>query len=162
MVRSALALVVSLGLALTSPALAQSADTYDTRLGAARSYIDATLRDLDVNELVRTMYRPVLAQLASSGVQLSQGQIDRIEALYLAEMTQPLLDILNQQDRVMADLFTLEEIQTLAAFYDTPVGRSVMQKLPRVVEAQQPAILAMVQGTMPRLIPQIQAIIQTR
>ncbi|MCB1396367.1 MAG: DUF2059 domain-containing protein [Rhodobacter sp.] len=161
MVRPALALAVSLGLALATPAFAQSTDTYDARLAAARSYIDATLRDLDVAELVRTMYRPVIDQLAASGMQLTQSQIDRIEALYLAEMTQPLLDILNQQDRVMADLFTLEEIRTLAAFYDTPVGRSVMQKLPRVVEAQQPAILGMVQGTMPRLIPQIQAIIQT-
>jgi hypothetical protein len=151
------ALALSCGLALAAPALAQ--DTREARLAVAQTYIDATLADMDMPALIRTMYQPILDQIASSGTRLTQGQIDRIDALYQQEMGPPMLNIMQQQAGIMADLFTLEEIETLARFYNTPVGRSVMQKLPQLVQAQQPAILAMVQNAMPRLIPQIQAIL---
>lgn len=43
--------------------------------------------------------------------------------------------------QIMADLFTLEEIGALAAFYASPVGRQVMTKLPGMAALQQPRII---------------------
>lgn len=152
-----LALTALAVVAFSLPALAQ--DTRETRLARAQDYVAQSMMDLDLEAVVRSMYRPVLDQVAASGRQLSQDQIDRIDALYMATMLEPLRAIMMQQDQVMADLFTLEEIEALLAFYTSPVGRSVMTKMPRLMEVQQPAILNMVQSTMPTLIPQLQAII---
>lgn len=152
-----LALTALAVVAFSLPALAQ--DTRETRLARAQDYVAQSMMDLDLEAVVRSMYRPVLDQVAASGRQLSQDQIDRIDALYMATMLEPLRAIMMQQDQVMADLFTLEEIEALLAFYTSPVGRSVMTKMPQLMEVQQPAILNMVQSTMPTLIPQLQAII---
>lgn len=152
-----LALTALAVVAFSLPALAQ--DTRETRLARAQDYVAQSMMDLDLEAVVRSMYRPVLDQVAASGQQLSQDQIDRIDALYMATMLEPLRAIMMQQDQVMADLFTLEEIEALLAFYTSPVGRSVMTKMPQLMEVQQPAILNMVQSTMPTLIPQLQAII---
>ncbi len=152
-----LALTTLAVLAFSLPALGQ--DTRETRLARAQEYVAQSIMDLDLEAVVRSMYRPVLDQVAASGQQLSQDQIDRIDALYRATMLEPLRAIMMQQDQVMADLFTLEEIEALLAFYTSPVGRSVMTKMPQLMEIQQPAILNMVQSTMPTLIPQLQAII---
>lgn len=150
-------LALTLVLALSGPAWAQ--DTREARLAAALAYTQMAIADMDIAAVVRTMYAPVLDQVRASGRTLSQAQIDEIDALYQSTMAEPLLDILRGQDEIMADLFTLEEIQALAGFYASPVGRRVMTRLPQLIEAQQPLILAMVQERVPPLIPQLQAII---
>lgn len=156
--RLALALALSLAaLPLALPAAAQ--DTREARLAAASAYVAMTLEDMDIAAVVRTMYTPVLDQVRASGRTLSESQIAQIDALYQSTMAQPLTQILRQQDEIMADLFTLEQIEALAAFYASPVGRSVMTRLPQLIEAQQPQILDMVNREVPRMIPQLQAII---
>ncbi len=155
MPRIALALACALALAL--PAAAQ--DSREARLAAARAHVALTMEDIDLPAMVRTMYQPVIDQMAAGGRPLRQDQIDRIDRLYQSTMIEPLRAIMMSQDEIMADLFTLEEIEALAAFHASPVGRRVMQKLPQLVEAQQPQILALIQGELPRLIPELQRII---
>lgn len=155
--RLALALTLVSSLAAALPAAAQ--DTPEARLAAARAHTALVLQDLDIADVVRTMYAPLLDQLRSAGRAPTEDQLARLDALYQETMAAPLLEILGRQDQVMAEIFTLEEIEALAAFYASPVGRQVMTKLPRLIEAQQPEIMAMVQREVPRLIPQIQAIL---
>jgi hypothetical protein len=154
-----LALACALTLACVLPAAAQTADTREARLEAARAHVALTLEDLDMPALIRTMYQPVIDQLAAGGQALREDQIAAIDQLYQSTMAEPLRRIMAEQDQIMADLFTLEEIEALAAFYASPLGRQVMTKLPQMVEAQQPQILAMVQTELPRLIPELQRII---
>lgn len=152
-----LPLAAALFLGLSLPLAAQ--DTYAARLAAANSYVTQSIVDLDLEALVRAMYAPVLDQVRANGVRLSQAQINEIDALYMQIMLEPLRQIMLQQDRVMADLFTLEEINALLAFYTSPVGRSVMTKMPQLMQAQQPAVMAMVQSSMATLLPRLQAIL---
>ena len=155
-----LALILALSLAApAAPAQTPAPDTPEARLAAATAYVTMTIEDMDIAAVVRTMYAPLLDQVRAGGRTLTQAQVAQIDQLYQSTMAQPLLDILRRQDRVMAELFTLEEIETLAAFYASPVGRRVMTRLPQLIEAQQPEILAMVNREVPRLIPQLQAII---
>jgi hypothetical protein len=59
----------------------------------------------------------------------------------------------------MADILTLPEIEALRDFYASANGRAVMMKLPDILAAQQPQIMAMVQDTMPVIMPKLQAIV---
>lgn len=159
--RLALAAAAALAFALPLQAQAQmqASDTREARLAAAEAYAAMTLADMDVAALVRTMYQPIIDQLAANGQVLRADQVADLDALYQSTMVEPLLAIMRGQGPVMADLFTLEEIEALAAFYSSPVGRSVMTKLPELVAAQQPQIMEMVQREVPPLIPRIQAIV---
>lgn len=136
------------------------ADTREERLEVARSYVEMSVSDMDIDAMLRSMYRPVLDQLAGQGIRPGQNQIDEIHALYREIMAQPLLDIMSAQDELMADLLTLEEITALADFYATPIGRSVMTKLPQMIEAQQPQIMGLLESTMPILVPRLLEIIE--
>lgn len=152
-----LALAAAAAFVVALPALAQ--DTREARLAAAETYIAMTVADMDVAALVRTMYQPIIDTLAAQGQVLRPEQVAELDALYQSTMVEPLLSIMRGQGPVMADLFTLAEIEALAAFYASPVGRAVMTKLPDLVAAQQPQIMEMVQREVPPLIPRIQAIV---
>jgi uncharacterized protein len=152
-------ILLALTIALPAPA---SADTREERLALARSYVSQALADMDVDRIVRQMYAPLLAEAEQRGVSVSAAQKAEIDALYMSRLKQPLIDILLQQDEIMADLLTLEEVKALADFYATPAGRSVMTKMPAVMERQQPQIMAFVQGNMPSMMPEILRILKIR
>ncbi|MCK0138745.1 DUF2059 domain-containing protein [Aliiroseovarius sp. F47248L] len=142
---------------LGTPLLAE--ETYEQRLAIATGYIEATLEDIDMDAMVKTMWQPLVADVTAKGIPLNDGQIARIDQLYQDEMTGPMYDIMRDQASVMAELFTFEEIKAIRDFYATDLGRSAMSKLPQVTERQTPMVLKMVQEKMPEIIPKVQAIL---
>ncbi len=157
--RSALLGGLSAVIMLAAPALALADDGRAARLTVAQAYVSATLEDMDLDELVRSMYRPLLAQIRAGGQEVSAEQEAEIEALYLQELTGPMRNMLRAQDEIMADLLTLPEIEALYAFYNTPTGRTVLQKLPQIVEAQMPITMAMIEDRMEVIVPRMMEIL---
>ncbi len=137
----------------------QAEETYEQRLAVATGYIEATLEDIDMAAMVRTMWQPMVADIAAKGIPLDDDQIARIDQLYQDEMTGPMYDIMREQAAVMAELFTFEEIKAIRDFYATDLGRAAMRKLPQVTERQTPMVLKMVQEKMPEIIPKVQEIL---
>lgn len=132
----------------------------DARLAVAQAYVDASIADLDVAAMVRTMYKPLLDEVRASGQEVSEAQEAEIDALYQENMAGPLVEIMEGQVEIMADLFTLTQIEDLYAFYMTPSGRAVMQKLPQLTEAQMPMINELVGERMEEMMPQIMDILE--
>lgn len=147
-----------LALALTFP-LAALAETREERLAAANDYVELSLDGFDMAAVIETMYQPVLQQVQASGQSLSEPQVAEIRQLYLDTFSQPMTDLMRGQSEIMADLMTLSEINALRGFYTTPEGKSVMTKLPQVMAAQQPQVMALVNNNMGVLLPKLQAII---
>ena len=142
---------------LGTPVLA--AETYEQRLAIATGYIEATLEDMDMEAMVKTMWQPLVNDVTAKGIPLNDYQIARIDQLYQDEMTGPMYDIMRDQAAVMAELFTFDEIKAIRDFYATDLGRSAMSKLPQVTERQTPMVIKMVQEKMPEIIPKVQAIL---
>jgi len=156
--RPCLALVL-VGTLLAPPLWADA--SRDERLEAAHDYVQRAVADMDLEEIVRSMWRPTVAGIEASGTQLTPSQRRRIETLYYDIYTDRLRDLMLSQDELMADLMTLDEIQALRDFYATPEGRSVMQKLPKILNAQQPQIIELVKSTMPEVLSKMQGIVDT-
>ncbi|MBK5923567.1 hypothetical protein CCR90_07180 [Rhodovulum sulfidophilum] len=156
--RPCLALVL-VGTLLAPPLWADA--SRDERLEAAHDYVQRAVADMDLEEIVRSMWRPAVASIEASGTQLTTSQRRRIETLYYDIYTDRLRDLMLSQDELMADLMTLDEIQALRDFYATPEGRSVMQKLPKILNAQQPQIIELVKSTMPEVLSKMQGIVDT-
>ena len=148
---------LALAAALSTPAMAE--ETYEQRLALATGYIEATLQDINMPAMIETMWQPIVADIRSKDIPLSDAQIAQISKLYQDEMTEPMLTIMRDQSLVMAEVFTFDEIKAIRDFYATDLGRAAMSKLPQIAERQTPMVLKMVQEKMPIIIPQIQEIL---
>ncbi|GHE95538.1 hypothetical protein GCM10016455_15410 [Aliiroseovarius zhejiangensis] len=148
---------IAVSAALVTPV--QAEETYEQRLALATGYIDATLEDIDMAAMIKTMWQPIVNDIKSKGIPLNDDQIARINQLYQDEMTGPMYEIMRDQAAVMAELFTFDEIKAIRDFYATDLGRSAMSKLPQVTERQTPIVLKLMQEKMPEIIPKVQAIL---
>ncbi len=63
--------------------------------------------------------------------QLLDGYLDR-KALYA------------EWGRIVADIFTIEEMDALISFYSTPVGRSILKKRPRMNQRVAASLVEMI------------------
>jgi hypothetical protein len=144
---------------LSCPAFAQD-ETYDARLTIAKEYVEASMADVDMYSFIQQLWIPVIQQMKNSGIQLSTDQISQIETLYLDTLTEPMLNVMRQQEVLMAELMTIEELTALRDFYNSEHGRAVMQKMPELSQLQQPMIAEMMRAVTPQMLPKIQAIIQ--
>lgn len=145
-----------LTLSQTSPLLAE---TREDRLALAQDYVEATLIDMDMPAIISNMWKPIVDQAAARGTPLTEDQIKRLDALYQDTFTEPMFDVMRQQAGIMADIYTFAEIDALYNFYQTELGRSSMRKLPQLLEAQQPAIIEMVQREIGAIRTDIEAIL---
>ncbi len=146
-------------LCLSLPAYADTAtDARDARLAIAKEYVEATMQDMDIQDFIRQLWSPMIQQMANNRQPMSPEQISKIETLFSEELTEPLTDVMLQQDKVMADLMTLEELTALRDFYMSEHGRAVMEKMPQLAQVQQPMISAVLQKAMPVMMPKIEAI----
>jgi hypothetical protein len=145
----------ALAVALLGGQTPAHAETREDRVAAARLHVVLAVDDMVLDDVIRQIAASIVAEIAARGARTTPEQVAEFEALLQANLRAPLLDILLSQDEIMADVLTLEEIEALIDFYGSPAGRSVMRKLPEVMARQQPQIMAMVQGTMPSLTPEI-------
>ena len=146
-------------LCLAVPASADTAtDAKDARVAIAKEYVEATMKDMDIQNFIRQLWTPMIQQMAQNRQPMSPEQISQIEKLFSDELTQPLTEVMLQQDKIMADLMTLEELTALRDFYMSEHGRAVMEKMPQLAQIQQPMISAVLQKAMPVMMPKIEAI----
>ncbi|MFN6924179.1 MAG: DUF2059 domain-containing protein [Tabrizicola sp.] len=149
-------LLLAVLLALPLPALSE---TREERVAVAAEYVELALQGFDMAAMIETMYQPILQQVAAGGQSLGEAQVAAIRQLYLDTFTDPLTRLMRDQAGIMADMMTLAEITALRDFYATPEGRSVMAKLPQLTAAQQPGIVALINGNMDGLMPKVLDII---
>ncbi|NJM84293.1 MAG: DUF2059 domain-containing protein [Tabrizicola sp.] len=152
--RSILFSVLLLGLPLQA-----MAETREERLTVAEDYVTLALQDFDMAAVIDTMWAPIVQQVEAAGQTVSSEQRDKIRALYMETFEAPMTGLMKEQATIMADVMTLAEITALRDFYKTPEGRSVMVKLPQLMQAQQPGVMKLVNETMPVVMPKVLAII---
>lgn len=151
--------VLALALALPATTLPALAETREDRVAAAQVYIDMALADFDMEAMIGMLYQPILDQVTAGGAVLTEDQLAKIKTLYMDAFAEPLPALMRDQAGIMADMFTLAEIEALNDFYATPEGKSVMAKLPQLTAAQQPALNQFIGTTMQDLMPQVLAIV---
>ena len=125
------AIIFSIGLSLVLSALtlpAQAQDTAGNRLAAAYRYAKVA----DVSKLVSDM-------------------IQQIALNYPEDKRQRFIQFMNTMDvlrletimvSAMAQHFTVDELELLADFYGSPIGKSVMKKMPQYMATVMPSIEA--------------------
>jgi hypothetical protein len=131
------------------------AETREERLAVAEEYVALALKDFDMAAIMAAMWGPVVQQAEATGTTVTADQKARLQTLYMDTFAAPMTALMLEQSALMADIMTLGEITALRDFYQTPEGRSVMVKLPQLIQAQQPGVMKLMQDHMPGLMPKV-------
>lgn len=150
---------LALSLAFALIALPVAADDRTARLEIATRYTQQIMEGVDFEAMVLRLYRPTIDEMRGMGLPISDEQLERLEAVYLAHVTEPLREIMLTQDEVMADIFTLDELQALHDFLQTPAGHSALTRLPELNDAQNRRILSMQMQVGHQVLPQVMEIL---
>lgn len=131
-------LLLALALCVSAPAMAETALQKARRLTALS---DPAAQTADMMAALRPqMVAQLRAQAASRGRALSRAALQDVESI-LSEETRRLTNAMRaKMPGVYAEMLTLEEIDALITFYETPSGRAVMAKLPLVAQASMGAM----------------------
>ncbi len=139
---------------------ASIADDYDQRLAIANDYAAMAAADMDIDALIDQMWKPMVQGFTSSGKTVTDAQIAKLRSVYHDNFAEPLLGLMANQGPVMAEIYTLNELKALHAFYLTPDGRAVMSKMPQLLEKQQPEIMSLIMSNMGPIMQAMQEIFQ--
>jgi|SRR5579859_4336190 len=145
--RTLRALILAAGLAAAAaPALAEDrpAGAIDPeRLALAREYI----RESHIDAAMRGMF----ANMAKSMPPLSTDSAEDVKARQFLNsisvgMDAALPQLMDATARATARVFTTQELKDLVAFYATPTGRSMVAKMPAMMEQVVPSALDIMQS----------------
>lgn len=151
---------IALSVFLFAPLIAHAQDDRAARLAVAKEYVTQSVADMDMAKVIGQMWQPLVPQIEGSiGKALTPEQLEKIDALYQETYAEKMAGIMAAQDEIMADLLTLPELEALRDFYASETGRAVMVKMPDILAKQQPQIMALVQETMPIVMPKLQEIV---
>lgn len=108
---------------------------------AARRAVAAEYLELQLDAVVPQVARAVLAPIKQRQPRLYAQKAERLNELVLASLAQSMRNGMIGVDDDMARVFSLEELRASRDFYDTPVGRSVMTKMPAFLAEMLPRLL---------------------
>ena len=121
MKRAALVVIALLTLGVAAPSFAQESEISPEHLGLARKYVELTDRSgIYEVSLVQTAVQ-TMAQIVQQNPELVQATDDAISKT-LEEYKGRKGDLLDQFARIYALQFTMDELQQIVAFYESPVG----------------------------------------
>ena len=125
-------IIFSIGLLLVFSAFtlsAQAQDTSGNRLAAAYRYAKVADIPKMINDMIQQMALNYPENTRQSFIQfMSTMDILRVETVMISAMAQH---------------FTVDELEMLEDFYGSPIGKSVMKKMPEYMATVMPSLQAM-------------------
>lgn len=150
----AFALTLGLGLAASQPSAAQEAAT----LAAAREVV--TKMQPDRATLLASMAAPMVPLVQQMGVREADKAQVLVQEVILPTLTANYDKLLDSQARSYASVLSVADLKAVAAFYETPAGRTFVTAQPRLAQAQLASTTAWMQGIAPELQTKLQAAIK--
>ncbi|WP_306016786.1 DUF2059 domain-containing protein [Oceanicaulis sp. MMSF_3324] len=146
-------LAAAAALILSAPSLAQSDS--EARLSAAERTMQLS-GGADMGQQMMAMMMPSIEpSLRAQYGSATDAQIAEAMALVEETLNDLFPEIIDESARAYADVFTLEELEQINAFYETDTGRKLVETMPQLMDrvgriSQQNAIEAM-QAIQPQI-----------
>ncbi len=151
-----LAILISIpALLFSQTVLAQNNDR-QARLTAARAYIASTQGAISIPNIVDSSTAPLLANIKQRQPALFAQKEATLRNLVKDVVTKVAREAQAGQDQILADTFTVSEIRALQIFSESPVGRRVLDKMPKLTAALQPALQKSIRKSLPELLTRLQ------
>jgi len=154
-----LAGVAVLALAVAAPQMAAA----QTTTAAAPDPVKVALvkryfADVHINQMVSGMMHQMmptmLQQIKKSHPEMTDAQMQGVTDAVVESMDEYMPKMTDAMVPVYADTFTTDELTKLDEFYESPVGQSILAKMPAAMQKMMP--------TMMQIMPEMQADIMKR
>jgi hypothetical protein len=137
--RKGIAVCLVLLLALSQGAVAQQTDDIDPKaLEAARALIVATKATANLELMIDAMVPSMIEILKRDKADIPEDVIAKFIPEFRAEMRKGLPQITELYARVYARHFTLQELQDVAKFYESPLGKKLIAETPLILKETLP------------------------
>ena len=138
----------------TSPALQKRLERYDPRaVAAARHYYTQPAIKAGMVAMTDNMNIAMSNIMAQQNPNLSPQQLEQAKKA-IGDATRERLDLILQMSMVVAlDTLSTDELVALDKFYSSPVGASIIAKMPKMTKA----LPAMMQTIMPDYMNDVKA-----
>ena len=128
---------------LVLAALALVAFSAGARAGASPESIEQLMQVMKVQAQLETVYAQALPIMQNAMRQSIGAKMSAAEAEHLFDVVMPRIDAVVREEfgwaklkpsfaAIYADTFTQEEVDGLIAFYDGPIGKSLIAKTPEL------------------------------
>lgn len=114
----------------------------------AREIVLITQGERAMREMVGTMRPLMMRDLAGRG--LSQDHAERYTRIYLEEFEKEYPRVLELSAIAYAGAFSLAELREIHAFYSTPTGRAMSERMPEITAAMTRAGVLIAEEITPR------------
>ena len=128
-----------------SSALAQDATTPPpdpAKVAVATRILEATHATDNMMAVMDTMIAPMVQSIKTQNPSLPDDQIKMISDMLTEELHKLVPQGVALNAQVYASHFTLEELNAIAAFYQTPVGQKIITEQPKIVKEVLPIGMA--------------------
>jgi len=131
-------------LCLCLPAFAQDATppVDPAKLAVAAKILEKTHALDNMSAALDTMIVPMVRNIKQQAPTLSDDQLKIISDMLLEEMKASMPKMLALNAQVYASHFSLEELKSIEAFYETPAGQKIVAETPEIVKEVFPIGMA--------------------
>jgi len=137
--RRGIAVCLLLVLALSQQAVAQPSDNVDPKaVDAARALIVASKTMANMELMVDAMVPSIIEVLKRDKADIPDDVIAKFIPEFRAEMQKGFPQLTEMYARIYAQHFTLQELQDVAKFYESPLGRKLISETPLILKETLP------------------------
>lgn len=140
----------ALALCLAMPLHAQGTDSARTHREAVRRYLEVTNVRQTVEQNMNMLHRNMSAQAPASA-----AYAKLMSDFYREHLAWTVLE--PDFTQVYLETFTEPELRGMIAFYESPLGQTVLRKMPGLTERSQELTAKRVQAAMPQLMEKMRA-----
>lgn len=134
-----------------------------SRLALANEIATYEAEHTNYDTLVQDAADSTLAQMAQAGMPAATPeQREKVRALYKEKLIIPLKNLTLNSGPIYAQIYSEEELTAMLAFNKTPLGTSILEKTPALAAAMRQAMMDLMATTIPTLMPELMAILQTK
>jgi hypothetical protein len=134
----------------TQPVLAGDAE----RLALAREVIKSTRADRMLDGITTHMKQMSSQAIGLSGEKLTPEQrvaAEKIQGEIMEVTMQAAKEMLAKMDALYAEVYTEAELKAMVAFFESPEGRSMIEKQPLLMQKSMPLMQEMQRTLMPKI-----------
>jgi hypothetical protein len=111
--------------------------------------------------MLDTMVPAIVQGIKQQAPQISEETVALLSTMLLEEMKKNLPGMLAIQARVYANHFTMDELNNIKAFYESPVGQKTITEAPKIMQETIPLGMAWgkqsAEAAIPRVLEKLRA-----
>ncbi len=123
----------------------------DPKVALAHEVIQAMHADKVFDGMSAQIQQMMTQMLPSADTPEEQAHVKAVEGKVMALTMDAVKKMLGHMDQIYAEVYTVDELKAMKAFYTSPMGEAAVDKQPQVMRKMTPLVIQMQRELMPKI-----------